>query len=201
MHLNYPTISYAKYSAKVITTICFFACADLTGCASQHGKFYDGETLPPDKVVVVTLPIPKIERTSKLILPIAMDVEIDKHKLFNNKENNIGYFKPGDYEFKLVSRWWDNENKSKNAARTIALPTCATFTVAPYLLPLAITCAPFIPDKTCKSTWIINLEAGKKYSIDVDWTVDPPQTIVKDENNQQEVVSTTCEIRKPEQSK
>ncbi len=201
MHLNYPTISYAKYSTKVITTICFLACADLTGCASQHGKFYDGETLPPDKVVVVSLPIPKIERTSELRIPIDLNVEIDKHKLFNRKENNIGYFKPGDYEFKLLSRWWDNDNKSKNAARAIARPPCATFALAPYLFPLAITCAPFIPDKTCKSTWVMYLEAGKNYSIDMDWTVDPPQTIVKDENNQQEVVSTTCEIRKPEQPK
>lgn len=193
MYLSCPTISYANTLLKVITTICVFACAGLTGCASQQGKFYDGETLPPDKVAAVSLPI--IERTSELRIPIALIVEIDKHNLFNSKENNIGHFKPGDYEFKLVSRWWDNENKSKNAARAIAWLPCATFAVAPYLFPLAITCAPFIPDKTCKSTWVMDLEAGKKYSIDVDWTIDPPQTIVKDENSKQEVASTACEIQ------
>jgi len=177
--------------SRCITIILF---ASLVGCASPSGKFYDGKTLPPDKVAEVSLPI--VDQAAMLFVPKYLDIEISKHKLFSIEPSNVGYFKPGDYEFKLTSLWWDRQNKFKNVVRGIAVTPCSLGVAIPFpFLPLAIACVPLNADKTCKSTWIMSLEAGKKYSIDVDWAIDPPQAKVKDEINQEAVFSTACEIQ------
>ncbi len=176
--------------------ICLFSCLYLVGCASQNGKFYDGKTLPSDKVAEVSL-FMESEAFAK-----TLHVDIDKHQLSNFREPNIGYLKPGYYEFKLTSRWWDRENKTKNAARGMTALPCAMGVHMPVpFLPLAITCPALIPDKTCKSAWNLPLEGGKKYKIDVDWAVVPPRTVVENETDQREAISISCEIQKPEQSK
>lgn len=184
--------------------ICLFSCLYLVGCASQNGKFYDGKTLPSDKVAEVSLllEIPS-NAISTLSFSKSLDVRIDKHQLVSfNKNQTIGFLKPGDYEFKLKSGWWDRENKTKNAARGMTALPCAMGVHMPVpFLPLAITCPALIPDKTCKSTWNLPLEAGKKYKIDVDWAVVPPRTVVENETDQREAISISCEIQKPEQSK
>jgi hypothetical protein len=185
-------------SSIKVTTIVLSAC--LAGCASQNGKFYDGETLPSDKVAVVSLPL--AEATPMVFVPTSLNVEIDKHRLFTFKEQNIGYFKPGDYEFKLIGLWWDRQNKSKNAVRDVAVTPCLMGVYAPFpFLPLAIACGALTADKNCKSNWTMSLEPGNKYTIDVDWSIDAPQTKVKNESTQVEVFSTACEIQKQEQPK
>ncbi len=176
--------------------ICFFSCIYLVGCASQNSKFYKGIGLPPNKVAEVSLFMESGAFAKTL------HVDIDKHQLDNFREQNIGYLMPSDYEFKLTSRWWDRENKTKNAARGMTALPCAMGVHMPVpFLPLAITCPALIPDKTCKSAWNLPLEAGKKYKIDVDWAVVPPRTVVENETDQREAISIVCEIQKTEQSK
>lgn len=182
--------------------ICLVSCLYLVGCASQNGKFYDGKTLPSDKVAEVSLllEIPS-NAISTLSFSKSLDVHIDKHQLVSfNKNQTIGFLKPGDYEFKLKSGWWDRENKTKNAARDAASLPCAMGAIVPVFLPLAITCGALMPDKKCNSTWTMELEAGKQYKIDVDWAVDPPRTIVENETDQREEISITCDIQEPKQS-
>ena len=194
------SLPHLFFSAKTYRTICVCLCAHLAGCASQNGKFYEGETLPSDKVAEVSV---FIETPSK---PFSknLSVDIGKHRLMNSiKEQNTGYLKPGNYEFSLVSSWWDTETKSKNAVRDVATVPCLMAIYAPlFALPLAVTCGALVPDKTCKSTWTMKLEAGKKYRLDVDWTNDPPRAIAENQTDQREEISTACEIqKKPEPSK
>lgn len=178
--------------------ICLVSCLYLVGCASQNGKFYDGKTLPSDKVAEVSLFKEPIHEAFARTL----HVDIGKYQLdsFSNKQN-IGYLKPGDYEFNLESRWWDRENTTRNAERGMASLPCAMGVYIPFpFLPLAITCVALMPEQKCKSAWNMPLEAGKKYKIDVDWNTAPPRTRVENETDQREVISVTCDIQEPEQS-
>lgn len=199
MYLTHSPAFWTKYSIKTYKTICVFLYASLAGCASQSGKFYDGETLPSDKVAEVSLftefPDKSFSKT--------LYVDVGKHRLANSiKDGNIGYLKPGDYEFKLLGRWWDRENKPKTVVRNVATVPCVLGASVPFpILPLAITCVALISDKMCKSTWAMKLEAGKKYKIDVDWTNNPPRAVVENQTDQREEISTVCEIQKLEQPK
>jgi hypothetical protein len=184
--------------------IGLFLSICLVGCATQNGKFYDGKTLPSDKVAEVSL---LLETPSNAILTSSfsksLDVRIDKYQLVSfNKKQTIGYLKPGSYEFKLVSNWWERENKTKNTTRDVASLPCSLGVYVPFpFLPLAITCGALMPDKKCNSIWTMELEAGKQYKIDVDWAAVPPRTIVENETDQLEAISIACDIQKTEKPK
>jgi len=117
------------------------------------------------------------------------DVYIDGHKL----EGTVAHLKLGKHRVKVNNKRQGLAGNVSTAVAEIAKGPCALGLMAPFpFFPLLISCpvgavADIAHDPVGKCDvigWEMNLEIGKKYKVDVDWTNFPPKVLMVNQTDQ-----------------
>lgn len=171
-----------------ITGLLIVGVMALSSCALQPEKIkadpFGSRYLAPEEVVEVTF----INKPDSRMT----DVYIDGHKL----EGTLAYLKLGKHRVKVNNRRLGlagNVSAAGAIVADIASAPCALGLTAPILFfPLLLSCpvaavAEIAHDPVGKCDvigWEMNLEIGKNYKVDVDWTNFPPQVLMVNQTDQ-----------------